>query len=280
MIEKKLQIRNQQIHVQIKGANHLPVIVFLHGFTGASSTWMDVMEHLAGHFKMVAIDLIGHGKTSIPEEVDRYTMDEQLQDLEAVFQALDLTDFTLVGYSMGGRIALGYTVNYPKRVATLILESSSPGLKTTEERKARRTMDERLAQRIQTEGIPKFVDFWESIPLFSSQKRMSIQQRQKVREERLAQDEIGLSNSLKGIGTGSQPSYWENLKDLNLPVCLITGEIDKKFVDISREMKKNLPKVTTKTIKNVGHAIHVENPALFATIIEEHILALNNLRRQ
>lgn len=280
MIEKKLPIRNESIYVQIIGESHLPTIVFLHGFTGTSATWSEVMAHLKGRFRLVAIDLTGHGKTSIPRDERRYTIDEQLKDLETIFQVLNLTDFTLVGYSMGGRIALAYTVNYPSRVKTLILESSSPGLKTQEERAIRKSADEKLARKIQTEGMQKFVDFWENIPLFDSQKRMTTEKQEMVREERLQQNEVGLANSLRGIGTGSQPSYWENLKGITIPVHLITGEIDQKFVDISQEMKAVLPNATAQTVKNVGHAIHVEKPVVFATMVVEHILSVNNLGRQ
>lgn len=280
MIEKKLFIRGHEVNLQMTGDEQLPALVFLHGFTGSTATWADVMEKLDGQFKMVAIDLIGHGKTAIPTNPSRYTMEEQVKDLEEVFEFLDLRTFALVGYSMGGRIALGYTINYPARVQTLILESSSPGLKTEAECQVRREADEKLAKRIQTEGVQKFVDFWEDIPLFATQKKMSAESRQKVKKERLSQSREGLANSLKGIGTGSQPSYWASLSEIKPPVLLITGEIDKKFVNISREMKEILPNATSKTVKNVGHAIHVENPSVFATIVKEHIKEINNLGRQ
>ena len=86
-----------------------------------------------GKFRTVAVDLTGHGKTAVPEDINRYSMEQQVEDLEALFDMLSLERFTLVGYSMGGRVALAYTVQYPERVSSLILESASPGLKTAEE---------------------------------------------------------------------------------------------------------------------------------------------------
>ena len=124
------------------------------------------------------------------------------------------------------------------------------------------------------DGLPSFVDFWEQIPLFASQKLLSKEKQQAVREERLGQSEIGLSNSLLGIGTGSQPSYWDRLETIKRPVLLITGKIDTKFVFIAREMEKFLPFVRHQTIEGAGHAIHVEKPTSFATMIEEHIKEL------
>ena len=271
MIEKEYLIRDQKIHVKIQGSNSLPTIVFLHGFTGTSSTWTEIFALLEGKFKVVAVDLTGHGKTTIPSNPSRYSMAEQISDLEALFTEMDLVHFTLVGYSMGGRIALAYMNLYPERVTSLILESASPGLKTKVERDKRKQADALLANRIQREGIPAFVEFWEEIPLFATQKKMPQPKQEEVRKERLGQNAVGLANSLLGIGTGSQPSYWGELSSIQVPVLLITGKIDKKFVFIAREMDEILPLSKHMTIKDTGHAIHVEKPTLFATMVEEHI---------
>ena len=252
----------------------LPVIVFLHGFTGSAGTWSEVIGLLKGKYYIITVDLIGHGKTTAPLDPNRYSMEKQVADLETLFRELNLSKFILLGYSMGGRIALSYTINFPKRVGSLILESSTPGLKTDIERLERIKKDESLAQRISSEGIQLFVEFWESIPLFHSQKKLSADQQQVIRDERLSQNEVGLSNSLLGIGTGSQPSNWDRLKEINTPVLLITGEIDKKFVKIAQEIKKLLHFSNHCIVKDAGHAIHVEKPTLFATMIEEHIKKL------
>jgi 2-succinyl-6-hydroxy-2,4-cyclohexadiene-1-carboxylate synthase len=261
-------------NVRRSNNSELPVIVFLHGFTGSTETWSETIDLLKGNYHAVAVDLIGHGKTTAPLDPSRYSMEKQVADLETLFSRLNLSKFTLLGYSMGGRIALSYTLNYPERVSSLILESSTPGLQTDVERIERMNKDKLLAQKISSGGIRSFVEFWEGIPLFDSQKKLSTEQQQKIREERLSQKEVGLANSLLGIGTGSQPSNWNRLKEINTPVLLITGEIDKKFVNIAQEMKKLLHFSNHCIVKSAGHAIHVEKPTLFATMIEEHIKKL------
>jgi 2-succinyl-6-hydroxy-2,4-cyclohexadiene-1-carboxylate synthase len=276
MNENTIHVRGIDLHVEIAGEKDLPTIVFLHGFTGSTASWCEISKLLKGKYRTVAVDLTGHGKSSIPEDVDRYSMDQQVEDLEALFAALSLNQFIMVGYSMGGRVALAYTARYPDRILSLILESSSPGLKTENERMERKAADSRLADRILTDGLPIFVDFWESIPLFASQKSLASEKRLTVRKERLDQSEIGLANSLQGIGTGSQDSYWGSLGTINLPVLLITGELDTKFVNISREMQRFFPNVSHETIEHAGHAIHVEKPDTFATMIEKHISELKN----
>ncbi|MHA6260230.1 2-succinyl-6-hydroxy-2,4-cyclohexadiene-1-carboxylate synthase [Sporosarcina sp. CAU 1771] len=264
------------MNVKIIGDTKLPAIVFLHGFTGSAETWNEVSSFLEGKFRIVAVDLTGHGKSGVPESPERYSMEQQVEDLESVFALLSLRRFTLVGYSMGGRIGLAYTVTYPDRVSSLILESASPGLRTEVERQERQLADEKLAKRIGTEGLTSFINFWERIPLFSTQLNLPLTKRMKIRTERLKQSEVGLRNSLIGIGTGSQSSYWNELESIHVPVLLITGEIDIKFVIIAREMKENLKFAQHEIINEVGHAIHVENPTSFATMIEEHINSLKN----
>lgn len=274
-----MTVRGIDVHVVMEGETTSPTVVLLHGFSGSVKTWSEVMADLKDKFRVIAIDLIGHGQSAVIEDSLRYGMNEQIVDLEEVFNQLDLKLFSLVGYSMGGRIALAYAAKYPERVTSLILESASPGLATEEERSARRKSDKMLAEKIIQDGIDSFVDLWENIPLFDSQKDLPLKYRNKVRVERIGQNEIGLANSLLGIGTGSQPSYWSKLNGMTMPVLLITGEYDKKFIGISREMEKFFPNAHELTINGTGHAIHVEKPSLFATMIEEYIDKVLNLRR-
>ena len=267
---RSVNIRGIDIHFNRYNKGAQEKIVFLHGFTGSTHTWEEVISYLPTRFDILTIDLIGHGDTSKPMDSTRYTAEEQLADLHELLLQLQWSNFTLVGYSMGGRLALSYASQYP--VKRLILESSSPGLADEKERLNRKQSDEQLANRILKEGLPSFVSFWESIPLFHSQLQLPRERQQLIRKERLAGSEIGLANSLRGFGTGVQPSYWNKLEDLVTPTFLITGELDEKFCKIAKKMQIHLSNVAHKEIKDVGHAIHVENPQLFATIVEDIIL--------
>ncbi|MDN4607800.1 2-succinyl-6-hydroxy-2,4-cyclohexadiene-1-carboxylate synthase [Sporosarcina highlanderae] len=275
-----IQIRGLSIHVEMEGEPHLPTIIFLHGFTGSTATWREVRDQLKGSYRTIAIDMTGHGKTTIPENPERYAMEEQIEDLNTVIERLSIHSFYLVGYSMGGRIALAYTIHYPERVRSLILESASPGLKEETEREKRKHADALLAKKIIENGITSFVDKWESIPLFDSQKSLPEKKRDSLRTERLQQSEKGLANSLLGIGTGSQQSYWDDLGTIKKPVYLITGELDTKFVGIAREMKKLVPICRHFSVSAVGHAIHVENPHFFATMIKEYVQDIHESKEE
>ena len=269
-MDSLITVRSIQMKVRRYNIGAVKKAVFLHGFTGSSRTWEDVIASLDPAIELLTIDLIGHGESDKPENASRYFTEEQVEDLHSLIQQIGWDHFTLIGYSMGGRLALAYASKY--EVDCLILESSSPGLKDEEARIQRKSADSKLAEKILVDGVIAFTDHWEQIPLFDSQKKLSVQKQRQIREERLSQSAVGLSNSLKGFSTGVQPSLWDKLDSLEFPVIMLTGELDKKFCEIAKKMKELLPNADWKIINGVGHAIHVENPELFATIVEDIIL--------
>ncbi|MCM3611553.1 2-succinyl-6-hydroxy-2,4-cyclohexadiene-1-carboxylate synthase [Planococcus sp. MERTA32b] len=265
----KMEVEGVNYHIELLNEDKDQALVFLHGFTGSTKTWHKIVPHFE-EYKIVLIDLLGHGGTDSPKDSERYSMEEQLRDLEKIFDLLELKNFVLAGYSMGGRTALAYACIFPERLSALLLESSSPGLKTEEQRSERRTNDGSLAERIISGGVISFVDSWEKIPLFKTQEALPEPVKRAVREERLAQDPIGLANSLIGMGTGAQKSYWEAISQLQLPVLLVTGKLDEKFTAIAGEMVSLMPNAEHREIM-AGHALHVEKPAEFATIVGEYL---------
>lgn len=265
-------VRGIQISYTMTNPDATESIVFLHGFTGSWRSWESVIKLLPIDINYISIDLMGHGSTEVSSNPERYQMKEQILDLEEFFSEVQLARFSLVGYSMGGRIALAYALGHPQQVKNLVLESASPGLKSIEEQQLRRQADDHLADRIEQDGLESFLDFWENISLFESQKSLSNVKQQEIRSERLAQSAVGLANSLRGMGTGQQRSYWSKLGELEIPVYLVTGEYDSKFTEIADEMVKKLKDGSHLQVSSVGHAIHVENPVQFATIIMEQLI--------
>ncbi|NMH67218.1 2-succinyl-6-hydroxy-2,4-cyclohexadiene-1-carboxylate synthase [Bacillus sp. RO3] len=265
-----LRVNDIPYYVEVKGEGE--PLVFLHGFTGDTTTWSLITEPLSKKFTCICIDLIGHGRTESPEDPMRYTMDSVARDLDGILTELEVDRATFIGYSMGGRTALHFAMKHPERIKALILESASPGMKTIEEREERQKKDDALASRIINGGIQAFVEFWEEIPLFASQKRLPYAERLAIRKQRLNQSPTGLSNSLRGMGTGAQVSWWQSLGSISVPVYLLVGELDGKFVQIAQDMKTLNPDFQIMTFSNTGHAIHVEEPRKFGTMIEELLL--------
>ncbi|MCY8426554.1 2-succinyl-6-hydroxy-2,4-cyclohexadiene-1-carboxylate synthase [Bacillus vallismortis] len=246
--------------------NASDAIVCLHGFTGSKQSWT-FLDGLLPESRLIKMDCLGHGDTDAPLNGKRYSTSRQVSDLAEIFDELKLHKVKLIGYSMGGRLAYSFAMTYPERVSALVLESTTPGLKTLEERRDRIMRDRKLADFILRDGIKAFVQYWEGIPLFSSQRRLAEDVRHRIRSGRLRNNEIGLANSLIGMGTGSQPSWWSRVEDLTMPVLLICGEWDEKFCAINQEVHKKLPSSKIEIVPNAGHTVHVEQPRLFGKIV-------------
>lgn len=269
----QVNINNLKVHVEMCGEG-FPFLL-LHGFTGDSFTWTPFCPVWGKHSKLIIPDIIGHGKTESPEDIYYYEMEAAAADLIMLLDQLEIEQFDLLGYSMGGRLALTIAILYPDRVRKLILESASPGLKTREERLQRRMKDGELANFINVQGIKSFVDYWESIPLFSTMNSLPNPIKASIREQRLSNNVVGLRNSLLGMGTGSQPSWWDKLDQVTCEVLLLTGELDEKFCKIAERMHERMKNASWIVISDCGHAIHVEENEKFGTIVSDFLSIQN-----
>ncbi len=266
-----MRINGVNYHVEVTGTGK--PLVLLHGFTGSSQSWTELANALKDQFKIITVDLLGHGQTDVPDDPQRYAMPHAAADLIAICESLAIKRFNLLGYSMGGRLALYVAAHYPHRVKRLILESASPGLLTTMEREQRQQSDDHLAQQIEEKGIEWFVDFWENIPLFASQKNLSHELQARQRAQRLSNSPVGLANSLRGIGTGVQPSLWHDLDKLTMPVLLLTGALDTKFTALSDQMAAKIANVQVIKVEDAGHTVHLEKPDICISHISTFLSA-------
>ncbi len=252
-------------HAAITGNG--PPLVLLHGFAGSAENWAELIPRLAADFQVIMIDIIGHGASAKPTDATRYQMEYVARDVVDLIAILINDPVHVLGYSMGGRLALYLAVHYPQRLRSLVLESASPGLASPAERALRQQSDQQLAQWILERGMVWFVDYWENLALFATQKNIDPARFARQRQQRLKNDPVGLANSLLGMGTGVQPSLWANLAQINMPSLLVVGELDAKYVTLNRAMDAQLPRSTLTLISGIGHNTHLERLPEFATTL-------------
>jgi 2-succinyl-6-hydroxy-2,4-cyclohexadiene-1-carboxylate synthase len=265
-----LAVNGVHMNVEVCEARgvHRRILVLLHGFTGSAAGWGSHVSAFAeAGLRVIALDMLGHGRSEAPRDPERYSIEHCSQDILEVLRTLGVErgESILLGYSMGGRIAL-YTA-FSDFFAGLILESASPGLAEDFERAERRASDELLAQRIERDGVPPFVDYWESLPLFASQRALPGEICAGLHEQRLQNRALGLANSLRGVGTGTQPSLYGRLPTLRLPVLLIVGALDGKYSAIAYEMAQSLPEAQVHIVAGAGHTTHFERPEQFDRLV-------------
>ena len=253
-------------NIEISGAGD--PLVLLHGFSGDNSTWRTVIGQLAEDFLCIAFDLLGHGASDAPDDVASFRMESVAADLIDLLEQLGSMKPHLLGYSMGGRLALFLAHQYPERVEALILESASPGLADERARAERRSRDSELADEIEANGLAWFIEHWERLPLWATQSDGLIRAQ---RRQRLSSSPRGLANSLRGMGTGAQPNLWGQLPKLSVPTCLIVGERDDKFRRSNQAMNEAIPLSSLSIIPSAGHNTHLENLETFCQTLRWYL---------
>lgn len=249
------------------GKPGLPVMVFLHGFLGHCGDWSDTLQLLSGRYRLVAIDLPGHGESLISDE-KQYAMTETAALVVATVKQLHIERCHLAGYSMGGRLALYIALHFPQMIESLVLESASPGIENSDDRAKRRTSDAELACRLLESSPASFIDEWYNQPLFESMSAYP----ERFDHLKISRQSLfggGLAASLRQMGTGSQPSLWDKLDLLEPPTLLLVGERDNTFRSVADHMKKRNDRLSVRILPGCGHNCHWENPRQFAEAIAE-----------
>ena len=253
----------------VKTENNGPLILFLHGFLGNHQDWEACINLLQKDYTCLAVDLPGHGaSTDVPLDI-LWSMEWVAESVIQTLRNVTNKPVFLVGYSMGGRLALYLTLRYPEYFQKSVIESASPGLKTENERSERRLHDHKIAQSLLSEPFAAFLEKWYSQPLFQSIRKHP------TFELLLAQRRQGnpalLAKLLQEMGTGMQPALWEELGSLKIPLCLVNGEKDVKFLTISEAMRKIQPAIEHRIVAGAGHNVHFEKPEHFATILNDFL---------
>lgn len=226
-----VRLQNSNV-IHLKKGSGIP-LVFLHGFLGRALDWEAVCSYLPS-CHCVGVDLPGHGSSPFSPTFE--------------FEP-PAPKFHLIGYSMGGRLAMQYALRYPDRIARLAIVSAHPGLSSQAERQQRLKTDAEWAKLLMELPIDEFLKRWYDQPLFAHYKPDFSMRRK--------QDIPALAKTLMHYSLGNQPI----LKIEN--ATYIVGEKDPKFRALH-------PKALI--VMNSGHVVHLEKPKELAFCIMEEIL--------
>ncbi|WP_282004145.1 2-succinyl-6-hydroxy-2,4-cyclohexadiene-1-carboxylate synthase [Veillonella denticariosi] len=235
-------------------------LVCLHGFSESGYTWNGLT--LPG-YRMIRIDTIGHGDSDVPDDEAAYTIPVMMEDLHTVLYHVAGESYHLMGYSMGARLALLYTLQYESEVKRLILESGSVGIAADSEREERRRTDEELAKRIETHDGAWFANCWAQAPIFASQQRLSQKKRELIYRRRAHNSPNALAATLRGSGQGVMPYVGDDLKKLSVPGLYVSGALDTKYTTIGRDVFGMMPNFHHVIVEGAGHNVHIEQPHAF-----------------
>lgn len=251
-----------------------PPVVLVHGFTGSGREWDEVASALGEGTRCIAVDLIGHGRSDAPADPARYALERASVDLGATLDVLSVPRACVVGYSLGGRVALRMALDAPERVAALLLVSATAGIEVADARAARRAADLALAERIEREGVERFADEWSASDLFAGERTLPAERREATRRVRLAQRPHGLAHSLRGMGQGACEPMWDRLAEVGAPTLIVTGARDARYSQLGARIAARIRGARHVEVPEAGHAVHRERPGEIAALIASHIRAL------
>lgn len=250
-------------YIESGNTSGIPML-FLHGFMAHSGIWKPVIEQLPDSMYAVALDLPGHGKT----EADLETLDfEPLSDAVNEFiQNQFGRPIVLLGYSMGGRIALYTALKYPENFIGLILESTTPGIENPEERGKRVLEDKAKAEKLRSTDIRTYLTDWYKLPVFASLERRP-DLVEKIINKKSANDPNALAEVVVRLSPGRQKTLWNDLDRWKKPTLVIAGELDEKFCTVAKKMAPRFDDADLKIIPGAGHIVHLENHKDFTAVL-------------
>jgi 2-succinyl-6-hydroxy-2,4-cyclohexadiene-1-carboxylate synthase len=258
------------ITYQCFGNPSCPAVLFLHGFLGDGRDWREVVNLVSADFFCIVIDLPGHGFSndlSLLNDVwDFHSLTQRLLEL---LTYLSVKKVNITGYSLGGRLALHFALHFTENVKKIILESSSPGIKDKDQRVSRLQNDISLADQLQNSPLENFLDSWYEQTVF-----YGIKQHPKYVDlinSKLKNNPKLLAKALTSYSVGRQSYLGEKLSKLKVPLLLICGENDAKYVEIMQSIKHKNKSLNVLIVKECSHNVHFQKPVLFAEHLVEFL---------
>jgi pimeloyl-ACP methyl ester carboxylesterase len=224
----------------VRAGQGTPPIVFVHGMGSSSATWAECMALLQDRFLVVAVDLLGHGASPVPDDPAEYTRDRALDDLDELLAALEAetgSRAVIVGHSLGGYLALAHAATRPGAARGIVVLNTGPGFRDPEKREGWNAMSRRNAHRF---GVPV-----------------------QVAELNLQHDSVVM----------------DRLADMTTPTLVLAGSLDRPdYTNSGQYLERKMPHARLRVVEGGEHSMHehthaAEVAAAIAVFIAELPLA-------
>lgn len=256
--------------MRMNSNHHNYPLVFVHGFMQQGSEWDNIIDWFNNRVYCAAPTL----SPQSPAEASLEALANQV--VEAARYAMQQTlapAVVLVGYSLGGRVALEVARTHPHLLAALVLESAGLGPEDEQQRESMAARSTNMATRLRTDGLSDFVHWWEGLSLFASQQELDDSLCATIRKNRLACNPESMALLLEHAGAETMPLASDAralLASLCCPVCYVAGTRDEKYASLTT----TLPQSVDVRLFDAGHNVHLERPGSFVQVLVNTLDAL------
>jgi len=250
-----------------------PPLLLLHGFLGNVADWSALVSLLENDFYLIAVDLPGHGASSW-QELDNQGGQSFGHRLEQTLQAVahhnrvDLSRISMLGYSLGGRLAMACATAFAHRIERLFLEGAHPGLVGEQARRERYHSDWHWAKRFAGEPLARVLHDWYRQPVFAD---LSEQQVQLLIAQRANGSGQQLAEAMMAFSLSKQPDYrralWQLKTEAQVPIHYIHGANDHKFAQLGQQLLSEQVISSVYSISQCGHNVHRQQPEAMAQLL-------------
>lgn len=259
-----------QTHVSAAGTEEDTLWIGLHGFTGSGADWGPLLGELPTGAWLEAPDLPGHGLSPSWPSSECVSMDACDAMLRERIKKLENRRVVLMGYSMGGRVALHFASRFSHLLDGVVLIGANPGISEESDRQKRLGWEQELCSRLVADGVPGFMEYWQALEIIRTQQSLSADLLEPMLSRRAQASADGLIESIRGMGTGSMQPLWSELAHIQCPLLFCAGEEDAKYRRIGEQVVHDVPKGKLGVIRgHVGHAAHLEGLEYFGTIVRD-----------
>jgi len=259
-----------RLHYEETGAG--TPILFAHEFAGDHRSWEPQVRWFARTHRCVTYDARGYPPSDVPEDPDRYSQERAAADAVAVLDHLGVGRAHVVGLSMGGFSALHLGLRTPDRALSLVVAGCGYG-SHPDRRASWPAETEATARSFETEGSAATAERYmvgpARVQLQAKDPRGWDESRRWLAEHPAA----GSALTLRGVQM-RRPSLYdlaEALSRVRLPVLVVTGDEDEGCLEPNLMLKRTIPTAALAVLPRTGHAVNLEEPALFNRLVGDFI---------
>jgi 2-succinyl-6-hydroxy-2,4-cyclohexadiene-1-carboxylate synthase len=227
------------------------MVLFIPGFMQRGDAWRPVAELLPERYPSTMLDHSEHSFESRLAEISQAGAGR-----------------VLVGYSLGGRLALRAALRSPGSFAAVVTVGATAGIEEGPLRVARAEADEKLASWIETASMEDVVSLWERQPMFADQSDALVEAQ---RSGRLSHDQRSLALLLRTAGQGALEPVWHDLRSFELPLLAIAGARDDGYTRAAKRIASTAPNGRLAIVEEAGHAPQLQRPDEVARLISEFL---------